>query len=38
MIDNFRLAHARMPFIADSERKLWAVWTKEPPSMEAAAE
>jgi len=36
IIDNFRLAHGRMPFMADGERRLWAIWTHPPPSMEQA--
>lgn len=32
LLDNFRLAHARMPFDAGM-RNLWAIWTKEPEAM-----
>lgn len=34
ILDNYRIAHARMPH-ADVPRKLWAVWTKPPTSVES---
>ena len=34
IIDNYRIAHARMPFVASGPRRLWAIWTKPPAAME----
>lgn len=33
IIDNFRIAHARMPH-ADVPRRLWAAWSRPPASLE----
>lgn len=34
LVDNFRLAHARMPFSTAGKRRLWAIWAKPPASLE----